>query len=171
MKKQFLLFVLLASLVQFTSFAQDTKNARKATLTPLVSEDDIRDLTIGDNIDLVLVQCDEPQRVNISTAIQNVSKLRITIAAGGVHLSTAKTVKPGERISVYATVHALENLTLTGNSFAMSRGILESRHLQVNLIDGARVALKSTGRVQVNTSGRYQITKESDEYSSVFASE
>jgi hypothetical protein len=170
MKQKFFFLVLLFGMIQLAAFSQDTK-PRKTVFTPLVSEDDIRNIMVEDNIDLVIVQSAEAEKVNISIAQQNYSKLKVKLYPGGVSLSTEKKLATAERLTVYATVFDLESLSLSGSGFAMSRGVLDSKFLQVNLNQGARVAIRSNGRVQVNSDGAYQISKGNNTYSSVFATE
>jgi hypothetical protein len=169
MKQKITVIVLLFGLLQLNSFAQGQKS-RQVPAFPLLIEDDIRSITVSDNIDLVLIQTAR-ENVNVRVHDNAVDKIRIRVEDRGIFLSATKKLSKGERLIVYANVNDLENLTLKGNAFAMSRGVLGSHHLHVNIDKGAKVALKSNGTVQVHTDGKYQISKETEEYSSVFAAE
>jgi hypothetical protein len=166
MKLAFAIIFLAAVLLHFTGLGQDVKT-KKFPVAPLITED-INDITVADNIDLVLVQS-APDYVAVKIADNAVGKLKISTDGTSLNLERMKNLPKNERLLVYVFVNDLEYLTLTGNSFAVSRGVLNSRHLQVNIIKGGRVSIKSKGKLQVNTKGKYEIVKGEEEYSSVFA--
>lgn len=163
MKQKFTFIALFILALQVSSFAQNKKSKMPP---PLVSDEAISTLVVSDNIDVVFIQ-DKTPFEGVKVTEEKVGKISARVVDGTLYLSTfKKRVAGGERVPVYVTINDLETLTLKGNSFATSRGVINARNLQVNLSREAKVSLKSVGKLNVNAPGNYQVTKEAG-YSSL----
>jgi len=155
MKHKFILTAALCILLIAKTTAQQT-SAQLATGLPLVSEDGIKEITVSNNIDVVLMQ-DEPENVKVKASSEVISKLKISVTDGRLFLAETKDVKDQERLAVFIWVNDLENLTLKGNSLVTSAGVLRNKNLHISADKDAKVILKSDGKVWFDSPSRYHI--------------
>ena len=140
------------------SFAQD--QGKNGMFTRVIeAESGIRNITVSENIDLVLYNA-SPEEVKVSVPREQLDKIKITYSNGNLQISAKGFFKTNERIYVYAWVNSLESLTLRGNSSTRSNDILDASNLRVNIQDEARVALRSRGKVKVNAPVNYHRLEE-----------
>jgi hypothetical protein len=162
MKQKLIWISLLTVLLNMHSVGHAQKSYLPSSL-PLVTEVGISDITISDNINVVLMQ-EKPENVKVKVLDGTVSKLKISIVGGRLFLGSSKNLKEGERLVVYVWVNDLETLTLNGNAIATSKGILQNRNLHISASREAMVSLKSTGKVWIDAPENYEVAKE-DGYS------
>lgn len=160
MKQKLVLIVFLTILVQAKGFAQryDPKSKVHGSI-PMVVEDGIWSITVSDNIDIVLIP-DAPDYVRVKASDKVISRLRVSYSEGRLFLEDAKNSKDDDRLIVYVWVSNLESLTLKGNSFAISQGILESSDLHVSLANESAISIKSRGKVWFDEPLNHQLIKE-----------
>jgi hypothetical protein len=166
MKQKFLLLTGLLLLVQVLVFAQF--NSSRGYL-PVVAEDGIDAIIVGDNIDVLLMPSGTE---SISAKVEDASIKKITahVVDTYLYLTTTKKLAAGQRVTVYIRVNDLCKLVLKGNSAAASRGILNSRELKIVIDKDGTAALKTNGSISVVTTHKYEISKTGD-YSYVYAAE
>lgn len=157
MKQKFVLLILVIALVQLSGFAQERKKI--PSYLPLVAEDGIASITASENIDVILFQ-DKPENVRVRVPDNVLNKLRISISGNSLFLSASKKLSEGERLTVYVWINELENLTLKGNAFAISTGVLNTRNLHISASSSATVSVKSKGQVWMDSPLNYQLVKE-----------
>ncbi len=158
MKQKFILMAILALSIQVGGFAQVKAPGSKLAL-PLIAEEGITSIVISDNIDVVLIP-ESPENVKVKAADDVIAKLRVSYSEGRLFLDAAKGVLKGERLVVYVWVNNLENLTLRGDSYAISQGILPGNNLHLSLGRDASVALKSKGNVWFDEPTNHQVLKQ-----------
>jgi putative autotransporter adhesin-like protein len=159
MKQKFIVIAILLLLVQVNSFAQKEPKTSLAMALPLVVEEGIFSLVVSDNIDVVLIP-ESPDNVKVKATDAVISKLKVSYSEGRLFLDAAKNVGKDERLVVYVWINDLENLTLKGNSYAISQGILQSKDLHISLAKDASVLLKSKGNVWFDAPTNHQVLKE-----------
>ncbi len=160
MKQKFAVLVLLTLMVQLSSFAQkkDPKNYLHLSL-PLVVDEGISSIVATDKIDVVLIQ-DSPDNVKVKATGAVIDKLKVSFSEGRLFLDAAQNTRDDERLIVYVWVNNLENLTLKGDSFAISQGILQSNNLHVSIASQATVSIKSKGKVWFDAPTNHQVIKQ-----------
>lgn len=159
MKQKFFVIAILLLMVQGNSFAQKESRTSLAMKLPLVVEEGIYSIVISDNIDVVLIP-DSPDNVKVKATDAVISKLKVSYSEGRLFLDAAKNVEKNERLVVYVWINELENLTLKGDSYAISQGILQSRNLHISLAKEASVLLKSKGNVWFDEPTNHQVLKQ-----------
>jgi hypothetical protein len=159
MKRKFIVIAMLVLLVQANSFAQRETKPTLAMGLPLVVEEGIYSLVVSNNIDVVLIQ-EGPDNVKVKATDAVISKLKVSYSEGRLFLDAAKNVKKDERLVVYVWVNDLENLTLKGDSYAISQGILQGRDLHISLSKDASVSLKSKSNVWFDEPTNHQVLKQ-----------
>ena len=162
MKKKLSLIGLMALLFTVAAFSQN-KNHR----VPLVAEDEIKDITVGGNIHVLLVE-DQPANIGAQTLAQMVDKLRIDISGDHLTISPSKKAVDGEELYVYVRVNDLRRIELKDNATVTSYGVLNSKNLNIIMNEKAKLAVRSNGEVQVKSERDFQLKKENGYYS-VFA--
>jgi len=156
MKKNFLFFIALFSLVQISAFSQNRVNDKKDPV--IYSEEEIRSISVSDGVDVILVQGRE-DRQTVKLPEESLGKVKVNLFRGNLQLAK-KNKFSKERVLVYVEVVALQSVTLKGNSFITSKGILDVDGLQVNLDGEARLAIRSKGKIKVNAPSDYQMVQE-----------
>jgi len=159
MKQKFTVIAILLLLVQVNSFAQKEPKTSLAISLPLVVEEGIYSLVVSDNIDVVLIP-ESADNVKVKATNAVISKLKVAYSEGRLFLDATKNVKKDERLVVYVWVNDLENLTLRGDSYAISQGILQGRDLHISLSKQASVSLKSKGNVWFDEPTNHQVLKQ-----------
>jgi Putative auto-transporter adhesin, head GIN domain len=154
-------FILAA---QLAGFGQSKEAAIKHS-SPLIIEEEIKSITISDNLDVVFVQNTQDNET-VRVVSDNVNKVKAFMLDGSLVIATTKKRNPGERLVVYVYVNNLEELRLKGNAFATSYGVLHSENLQISISKDAKLMITSNGKMEVNSSGRYQLSQD-DGYSYV----
>lgn len=130
---------------QADSFAQyATFNGKKPIV---VDEDEIRHITVGGNIDVVLRDNPRPGTV-VKMEQKAVGQLKASVVGGDLFLES--TAGSTERVVLYIWSDELQTLTLKDNTYAVSIGILDFKDLQVNIEDKARVALRNADKIRFN---------------------
>jgi putative autotransporter adhesin-like protein len=156
MKQRFLFFIALFSLVQVSAFSQSKSNDKKEPV--IYSEDEIRSISVSDGVDVILIQGKE-DRQSVKLPDESLGLVKVNFSRGNLQL-TKKNRFSNERVLVYVEVYALQNITLKGNSFITSKGILDIDNLEVNLDGEARIAIRSKGKLKVNAPSDYQLVQE-----------
>jgi hypothetical protein len=156
MKQRFLFFIALFSLVQLTAFSQKNVNDKKEPI--IYSEEEIRNISVADGVDVILLQGREEHQT-VKLPDESLGLVKITLSRGNLHLAK-KNKFSNERVLVYVEVYALQSITLKGNSFVTSKGILDLDNLQVNLDGEARLAIRSKGKLKINAPNDYQLVQE-----------
>jgi|GEM_PF-4006077 len=156
MKKTFLFFIALFSLVQISAFSQDRVNDKKDPV--IYSEEEIRNISVSDGVDVILVQGRE-DRQTVKLPDESLGKVKVNFSRGNLQLAK-KNKFSKERVLVYVEVSALQSVTLKGNSFITSKGVLDIDGLQVNLDGEARLAIRSRGKIKINAPSDYQMVQE-----------
>jgi hypothetical protein len=151
MKRKFFLTSALFILVAMKSFAQN------GAAFPIFA-DDISEIVISDKIDVVLTQA-EPENIAVRIPDNVMGKLDVTVDRGRLFLGAGKKAKDGERLTVYVWVSNLEKLTLNGNAFATSVGVLHNKNLLISAGKEAKVSIKSDGKVWFDAPGNYQVAE------------
>jgi hypothetical protein len=158
MKLRIAMFAVLILAVQVAGFGQ-AKEAKTKHSSPIVIEEEIKSISISDNLDVIFIQNTlENETVKVQSGA--VGKIKASMINGTLFLSATKRVTEGERLLVYVNVNRLEELRLKGNAFAISYDILHSDNLEINISKEAKVMLRSNGKVEVNSPGSYQLSKE-----------
>ena len=156
MKKTFLFFIALFSLVQISAFSQDRVNDKKVPV--IYSEEEIRNISVSDGVDVILMQ-GRDDRQTVKLPDESLGKVKVNFVRGNLQLAK-KNKFSKERVLVYVEVVALQSVTLKGNSFITSKGVLDVDGLQVNLDGEARLAIRSKGKINVNAPSDYQMVQE-----------
>lgn len=156
MKQKFLFFIALFSLVQLTAFSQKKENDKREPV--IYSEEEIRSISVSEGVDVILLQGIE-ERQSVKLPDESLGLVKINLSRGTLQLSK-KNKFSKERVLVYVEVYALQSITLKGNSFVTSKGILEADNLQVNLDGEARLAIRSKGKIKINAPNDYQLVQE-----------
>lgn len=130
---------------QGDSFAQyATFNGKKPIV---VDEDEIRNITVGGNIDVVLRNNPKPGTV-VKMETKAAGQLKASVISGDLFLES--TAGSNERVVLYIWSDELQNLTLKDNTYAVSIGILDFKDLQVTIEDKARVAIRNADKIRFN---------------------
>ena len=165
MKQRTLILLILLSLVQVTVFAQsDSYDGRH----PIVVDDnEVYHVIVSGNIDVVLQKSD---KVSISMKMDDKgsSKVRVKLHNGEIYISPKSSKPTEERYTVYIWSRDLQDITLTGNSFITTIGVLQFDNLTVNLKDDARIALRSAGKLNINSQKDKTVVQET-QYSVVYS--
>ena len=156
MKKFLLIFIALVSLIQISAFSQDKVNAKKEPV--IYSEEEIRNISVSDGVDVILIQGRE-DRQTVKVPDESLGKVKVNFSRGNLQVAR-KNKFSKERVLVYVEVYALQSVTLKGNSFITSKGILDVDGLQVNLDGEARLAIRSKGKIKINAPSDYQLVQE-----------
>ena len=156
MKQKFLYFIALFSLVQLSAFSQKSVSDKKEPV--IYSEEEIRNISVADGVDVILLQGREEHQ-SVKLPDESLGLVKITLSRGNLQLAK-KNKFSKERVLVYVEVYALQSITLKGNSFITSRGILDLDNLQVNLDGEARLAIRSRGKLKINAPNDYQLVQE-----------
>lgn len=165
MKHRIILLILASALLHINAFSQGPKNFE--LFATLHSDYGISEITVSDNIDVILIQGSE-EDLRIRAVENTFSRLDMKVEGENLSIAPKKGQLTGERVALYITVDNLKHLTLKGNSFATTRGKLTSRNLLVTIHDNAKMQLGSDGKVVVETPDNYQVLKER-QYVSAFA--
>jgi Putative auto-transporter adhesin, head GIN domain len=155
--KQTLLFL---SILAFGSGSIAQGVSKREFKTPvIIAESGIKGITASRNIDLVLFNADE-EDIKATVAPGGSNKLKISYAKGHLKVATKWDLPADERITVHVYVSNLQTLNLYGNVFARSMDVLNASNLVVNLDEGARIALKTRGKMKVNAPENYRTIEE-----------
>ena len=152
-----LVFLAIASLHP-DSFAQE-KKGRMASRTRLLSEKVITSISVGENIDLVLIQ---GNREDVSVKMKENTFHLVDLNLDGETLIISPRRSGQGRVAVFITISDLRHLALHGDAFASTRGKLVAGNLQVTIYDNARLQLGAKGKVLVDTPDNYQVLKEQE---------
>jgi hypothetical protein len=156
MKKiRFILFGALMLSAPFSGFTQPWKFKSQASF-PIIADEGISSITATDDIDLILIQ-ENFGKAAVKATDEVAGKLAVSVVDGRLFLSRAKGSLKNERLTVYAWVDDLENLTLTGTATAVSIGILQGPGLHVSATDETSVSLKSKDKVWFTMPVGYQV--------------
>lgn len=156
MKKTILFFIALFSLIQISAFSQDRINDKKDPV--IYSEEEIRTISVSDGVDVILLQGKE-DRQSVKLPDESLGKVKVNFFRGNLQLAK-KNKFSKERVIVYVEVFGLQSVTLRGNSFITSKGVLDIDGLQVNLDGEARLAIRSRGKIKINAPSDYQMVQE-----------
>jgi len=156
MKQRFLFFIALFSLVQVTAFSQSNSIDKKEPV--IYSEEEIRSISVSDGVDVILMQ-GRDDRQSVKLPDESLGLVKVSFSRGNLQLAK-KNKFAKERVLVYVEVYALQDITLKGNSFITSKGILDVDNLQVNLDGEARIAIRSRGKLKINAPSDYQLVQE-----------
>jgi hypothetical protein len=160
MKQRLILLIISIALIQTISNAQE-RLAPSNILMTLYADNGISEIKITDNIDVVLIQgTDENENVSVKGVENTFSLINLEVQGETLVISPKKELMGIQRAAVFITINELHRLTLLGNSFATSRGKLNSRRLQVTIYDNAKIQLGSKGRIEVDTPDNYQVLRE-----------
>lgn len=156
MKQRFLFFIALFTLVQVSAFSQSNSNDKREPV--IYSEEQIRSITVADGVDVILIQ-GRDDRQSVKLPDESLGLVKLSFSRGNLQLAK-KNKFSNERVLVYVEVYALEDITLKGNSFITSKGILDVDNLEVNLDGEARIAIRSRGKLKINAPSDYQLVQE-----------
>ena len=152
--------LVLLSILAFGSGSIAQGVSKKEFKSPvIIAESGIKNITASRNIDLVLFNAD-PEDIKATVPLGSSNKLKISYSRGNLNLATKWDLPADERITVHVYVSDLQKLNLHGNVFARSMDVLNASNLVVNLDEGARVALKSRGKMKVNAPENYRTVEE-----------
>jgi|GEM_PF-3478059 len=157
MIQKFVLTLIILVMVHLSGFSQKSRIV-KSTNYPIVAEEGISSITASENIDLILIQ-DNPETVGVKVPESVMKKIKISLNANKLFISSSSKSVNGERLPVYVWVNNLENLILEGNAFATSTGVLNSEDLHISAEAQSMVALKSKGKVWLDLPSNYQVFK------------
>jgi len=125
----------------------------------VLSESDFKRITITGNIDVVLVSVNaEDAGVKVTEPVAD--KLKIRVTNEELFIEPRERLTDKERLTVYILADKLETLSLRGNSFVTSRGIVSFPDLRVFLDSDARIALKTNSCIQVTVPEDYQFRED-----------
>jgi len=133
----------------------------------IVDENEVSQVTVSGNFDVVLQKAgkvDLSMKMDKSTS----NKVKVKLVNGELFISAATREAAKERMTIFLWANDLETITLRGNSFITSIGVLQIDHLTVNLKDEARIALKASGRINVVTQRDKPVVQEM-QYFSVYS--
>ena len=168
MKQRTLILFVTFLLVSVAGIAQtDSYDGRHPII---VDENEVRSITVNGNIDVILQRSRTAADVSIKMDKEFSGKVRVKLADGDLYISSVGKASGTERKTVYLWANGLETITLKGNSFITSIGVLQLDNLTVNLKDDARIAIKSTGKINVNTQKNKPVTEE-QQYFTVYSAQ
>jgi hypothetical protein len=153
------IFIVSALMIFSTSFGQGV--SKHGVKTPvIVAESGIKTINASNNIDLLLLNANDDDDIKASVPRSSLDKVKITYNRGNLTIAVKGFLPREERIPVYVYVDELEVLNLSGNASVFSRDILDLRSLKVNILDDAKVALRSRGKMKVNAPDNYHRIEE-----------
>jgi hypothetical protein len=152
---------------QSETFAQYSAYNGKRPI--VVDEDAIRHITVSGNVDVVIRTNSKPGTV-VKVEDKATAKIEAYVAGADLFISSAKSAGANERFIVYVWTDELQTLTLNGNTYAVSIGILDFKDLQVNMNDKSRVALRNTDKIRFNAKEDRPIVT-NEKYYSVISSD
>lgn len=103
-------------------------------------------ISVGNNVQLVLVPGDQQAAVTIEGAENLVDLVNVTFSKNEMRISSKKNLKQG-RIVVYVPAKDITNIRLNEGSSVSAQGFLKTGDLTVVLHAGSRVNLAAFGNI------------------------
>lgn len=129
-----------------------------------VGEEEISRITVGGNVDIVLRNAPYGN-TSVKVVDQNKNGLVAKVRDGELILHSAKNFPADQRIVVHVWINDLKALHVSGQVRAVSIGVLNFGNLNVNVSDGATVALQTRNKTIINAPDNYELVKVEQHYS------
>lgn len=151
MKPTFFFICLLVSSLSFSAFAQKPVQQSSKTIH---FKEIFTNVTIDDDMTIVLTEGSSDK----VTVEGDAKALNATVADGRLYLS-AKNPRLADGIKVYVPAGFVSKVYMNGNGSLSSASVLANQKIKIYLASEAKIHVRSTGNVTVETIDEIQFIK------------